>query len=178
MDAAARAVHNLSDPPRGAASLRLRHAPVGDPVDSVVETFLGGEPGVLESALAAHAASCGHSSCEACVPSPVEFKPLRMRCPQAASVVIGVEPTGRVCLEVQVGAGVGVSRVLGELEEAERWLRSSAHHAAMAPVGGRMDMSVPVRRCVVLNGSSIAPGSLTRAGIEVRSVGEGREKRN
>lgn len=167
MDAAARSNTQRTGHHRGdGAPLRLRHAPVGDPVDSVVESFLGGTERATE------ARACGDKACRVCEPmgeGGAEFKPLGLRCPEAASVVIGVEPTGRVCLEVHVGSGTGVANVLRELEEAEKWLRRSAHAAAMVPVIARVDMSHPVRRRVVADAHG-ALGVLRRAGVEVRGT--------
>jgi hypothetical protein len=165
MDAAARSVHNMEGGGEPAARLRLRRAALMDPVDSVVEAFLGGDASGGADAPRA-APECGDERCDACG-SEAEFKPLRVRCPKAASVVIGVEPTGRVCLEVQVGAGLGIARVLSELEEAERWLRASAHDAAVTPHAVRLDMSAPVRRRVVA-ADGVPAGLLRRAGVEVR----------
>lgn len=169
MDAAARAVENMEG--RGERStLRLRRAPVADPVDSVVDTFLGNGATVEQPARGSVKENeCGDASCHACG-AEAEFKPLRLRCPQASAVLIGVEPNGRVCLEAQVGAGVSVKQVLGELEEAEHWLRASAHETAMRSVVARMDMSHPVRRRLLVDDPGLPVGRLTRAGIEVRGV--------
>lgn len=162
MEAAAGSSHS-ADRSSAACRLRLRHAPVADPVDAVVDTFLsaGGEPARDE----------GHACLDACTcDAPTDFTPLRLRCPKAASVVIGVESSGRLCLEVQVGSGAGVGQVLAELEEAERWLRDSAHTTATVSFVGKVDMSRPVRRRVEGAGAvTLHRGTLERAGIEVKT---------
>jgi hypothetical protein len=167
MDAAGRIVANKNDGKSARSPLRLRREPGGDTVDAVVDTFLGGDCPEPVGEAVASAKACGDAGCDVCTPT-TEFKPLRLRCPKAAAVLIGVEPNGRLCLEVQVGAGAGVSSVLGELEEVEKWLRSSAHDAATWPVVGRVDMSYPIRRRVVVEGDSAVTTALSRAGLEVR----------
>jgi hypothetical protein len=175
MDAAGGAVHRREQGgarPGEAPALRLRRAPVGgegggDPVESVIDTFLGAG-GAIDVAAPRHADPLVGRAEAKPPPSPPSVRSLHLRCPGAASVRIGVETSGRVCLEVQVGGGFGVGRVLSELEEAERWLRSSAHDAAVVPVAARVDMSQPVRRRVLVGeGASAEAGVLARAGVEV-----------
>jgi hypothetical protein len=149
-------------------TLRLRRAG-GEAVDWVTESFLGGD--------AAPDATDGVPAASRPPETPISSGPhanssvrnLPLRCAKAAAVTIGVEATGRVCLEVRVGGGMKVGHVLRELEEAERWLHASAHDAAMTPVAGLVDLSQPVRRRVVLDaGAELPLHDLTRAGVDVR----------
>lgn len=165
--------------------LRLRRGPSGsDAVESVLETFLGARDRAGEAVAQGRvtpmhqderpevAAASASGRGEA--PVIEHVKPLQLRCPHASAVVIGVEPTGRMCLEVHVGTGAGVRRVLSELEEAERWLRSSAHEVATSPVSGRVDMSQPARKRIVADQhAGLQVGLLCRAGVEVRECGCG-----
>lgn len=149
--------------------LKLRRAS-GEAVDWVTASFLGAD--------APAEVACERP--DACMPvppvvatpassAPGGVKPLPVRCAKASAVTIGVEVTGRVCLEVRVGGGMKVAQVLQELEDAEKWLHTSAHDAAMTPVAGRVDLSQPVRKRVVLeDGAGVSAGVLARAGVDVR----------
>lgn len=187
MDAAER-ISAATPPIDNRAPLRLLRCVSPETSDAVTDTFLGGaragparehapvrvEPAQVEPKPARAAPEQPRPFAPPAPARPAEsessgMRPLRLRCPLSPSVAIGVERTGRICLEVRVGGGVDVSRILTDLDQVERWLHASPHAAAINPVAARIDLSCPVRRRVVVTeGADEFPErAMGRAGIEV-----------